>query len=94
MKKKYESGSHELKALRCGRTKPKPGDRLWEIDPGQVLWDSKVPGKMEAPGRLFICKCTRWEWQCIEVGDATYCKQVCTGWDCTELPAGKGKKVK
>lgn len=94
--KKATSGHSKMKdvvamqpvpPLSYGRLKIKPGDTLWEIDHGRVIWQSNASKKQRA-GTLTLCKCVGYDWSCTTgPGGDTTCKQVCVEWECEELPA-------
>lgn len=56
-----------------------PGDTVWQLGDGTVLQASH--------GKLKLCKCVTWHWECEQIGDTWRCLQICSGWSCEEIPA-------
>ena len=46
-----------------------------------------------ARGKLDLCVCTDFEWECETQGEDTVCFQKCNQWSCTEVPAGLLSKI-
>lgn len=77
MKEKHTkaSGLKHMK-LKYGRKVPAPGDKVFELGNGDVVWISER--------RLFLCKCIEWGWECTTIDNVTYCWKVCKRMKCEE----------
>ena len=67
-----------------------PGTFVFHVTPDLVILNKPAPsgdGSIKRP-TITVCKCTATRYDCTKESDGnTICKEVCTAWECTTMPA-------
>lgn len=65
-----------------------PDDVLIENVQGHAVLARKGRGGTGGAGggRLYICKCTGYAYDCKKTAEGTYCREVCVAWKCERIP--------